>query len=79
MAAGEKCAGLLETGYLGIDFGNQLGCVHAGQCNAERPFNLATTEASNAWQPMQKEPAERRRARKMNKLMVRGLQTRARQ
>jgi len=43
MAAGQKCAGLLETGNLGIDFGNQLGCVHAGQCNPERLFNLATT------------------------------------
>jgi len=77
MTAGQKCARLLETRYLGIDFGNQLGCVHAGQCNPERLFNLATTEPSKAWPSTQKKPAKRRRAPKMNKLMVRGSQTRA--
>jgi len=64
MPAGQKRASLLETGNLGIDFGNQLGCVHAGQCNPSTFLNLSTTKPSHARVPMQKKPAERRRAQK---------------
>lgn len=31
---------MLETGYFGIDFGNQLRCVHVGQCNPNSFVNL---------------------------------------
>lgn len=40
MAASQKRASLPETGYLGIDFGNQLGYVHVGQCNPYSLVNL---------------------------------------
>ena len=38
--ASQERTGLLEAGDLGIDFGNQLGCVHVGQCNPDSLGNL---------------------------------------
>jgi len=40
MLSRQQCPGLLEARYLGIDFGNQLGCVHIGQGNPNRFVNL---------------------------------------